>query len=701
VHTDVMNARIAQGDIAVGMVGTFDVDNYGDRLFPLIAAAALSRRDPRIRIVPFSLNGKSEPSWPFQVRPVDEMVASMSTLSAMLVGGGQIVRFDKRYPIPAPKNADIPIAYWLVPALLAALNGKPVIWNAVGAWTGSPRAPWHDELVRQVFAASYFIGVRDVVSRNHLARLAPDADLELLPDTAFGVSRLWPLQEESVEFTNWRISLGLEGNYVVIQASAAVGSYRSTIESLVESMGTIDAVILPVCWCHGDRAEEFPKLKGHVFLSREWLAPKLISEIIGRSEFVFASSLHACITALSYGVPGVRMPMPSDRKYELLNEFEGIVRIDKKEAVFRLINRGRRIEPRAIEHADRLDRYWDKVADVVIQPPIERCRISRTLMSNWVARVCADRGRFGFTRRLVITMQESLARYFPNKRVALRRALSFLENPVVTPFQRTAGNGTPPIELQSDSEMPPVEADGIGAGNLEGGAERVLDLHRITQQRMKTEPYQWAFIDRLFSIEDAALLAASFPRDKFKKVKGYDGEKSYEYMSRSLIHMGARVPSHPEGLTPAWLALAGDLLSAEYRSALTWTIGRDLTSAVMEVNVIHYGPGAWMGPHLDLKEKIITHVLYFNETWNPQHGGCLNILRSSNPADILAEILPLVGNSSLLVRSNQSWHSVSRVAKDCRTSRRSVNVIFHLRGSVSTMWPPGDKATLRDYVPGA
>src|SRR5205807_4072104 len=136
-----------------------------------------------------------------------ELSASVSNLSAMLIGGGQLIRFDKTYPVPVPANVDMPIAYWLVPAFLSALNGKPVIWNAVGAWTGSPRAPWHDDLVRRVLAASYFVGVRDAVSRDHLATLAPHADLELLPDTAFGLSRIWPLDQESAEFTAWRTSL--------------------------------------------------------------------------------------------------------------------------------------------------------------------------------------------------------------------------------------------------------------------------------------------------------------------------------------------------------------------------------------------------------------------------------------------------------------------------------------------------------------
>ena len=130
---DAMNAGIAHGDMSVAMSGTFDVENYGDLLFPLIAAEALKGRDPRIRVVPFSVTAKSGSAWPFAVRPLAEMVSDISDFSALLVGGGQIIRFDKRYPEPVPAHVDLPIANWLVPAMLAALNGKPVIWNAVGA----------------------------------------------------------------------------------------------------------------------------------------------------------------------------------------------------------------------------------------------------------------------------------------------------------------------------------------------------------------------------------------------------------------------------------------------------------------------------------------------------------------------------------------------------------------------------------------
>jgi GT2 family glycosyltransferase/polysaccharide pyruvyl transferase WcaK-like protein len=374
-----------------GIAGTFDVENYGDLLFPLIASAALSRRNRNIRVQPFSVNAKSSDNWPFQVERLEDLTASVSTLSAMLIGGGQIVRFDKFYPVPAPASADLPLAYWLTPAVLAALTGKPVIWNAVGAWTDSPPAHRHHELIRKVFEASYFIGVRDHVSIDHLSGIAPEAMIELLPDTAFSLSRLWPLEEESAEFTDWRMSLSLPHNYVVIQASAAVENHQARIDALLDSMGQVNAVVLPVCWCHGDRAEHFERFSGKMRLSRTWLSPRLIAEILGRAQFVFASSMHACITALSYGVPVARVDVSKDRKYELLSEFEGIAHLDDDEALTRILRRGRCLEPRVIEHADRLERYWDEVADVVLHPPEEHGKFSRSIMLRWVAQTCGDR----------------------------------------------------------------------------------------------------------------------------------------------------------------------------------------------------------------------------------------------------------------------------------------------------------------------
>ena len=42
------------------------------------------------------------------------------------------------------------------------------------------------------------------------------------------------------------------------------------------------------------------------------------------------------------------------------------------------------------------------------------------------------------------------------------------------------------------------------------------------------------------------------------------------------------------------------------------------------------------------------------------------------------QVSPLVGNSAVLVRSDDSWHAVSRVAEHCRLSRRSLTATTRL-----------------------
>jgi SM-20-related protein len=226
---------------------------------------------------------------------------------------------------------------------------------------------------------------------------------------------------------------------------------------------------------------------------------------------------------------------------------------------------------------------------------------------------------------------------------------------------------------------------------------RVLNMALIRNHRLETYPYSWAAVNCLFDPDDASELSATYPCDHFKLVSSLDGEKEYEYEARSLIAMGAGSVTYPEELSKVWHRLASDLLSSEYRAAMSALTGRDLSQAPLEVNVFHYGPGDSLGAHKDLAEKIVTHVLYFNESWDGANGGCLRILRSKDVTDVAAEIPPLIGYSSVLVRSDKSWHAVSRVARNSPSSRRSVTVTFYRPGAISTMWPPGDTTSLHRY----
>ncbi|WP_411392385.1 2OG-Fe(II) oxygenase family protein [Pseudomonas sp. MPB23] len=225
----------------------------------------------------------------------------------------------------------------------------------------------------------------------------------------------------------------------------------------------------------------------------------------------------------------------------------------------------------------------------------------------------------------------------------------------------------------------------------------MIDLKKLSVHRLHNAPYSWAQINGLYTPEDARALAETYPHDHFKTVSGYGGEKDYEYEARQLIAMDSHQTVNPQALSRQWLALAQCLCSMPYRQAISALTGLDLTQVPMEANLFHYGPGANLGPHPDLPDKLVTHILYFNQTWDPADGGCLQILGSADPTHIVAEVVPIVGNSAVLVRANNSWHAVSRVVQGCRSSRRSVTVTFYRPGSSSSMWPADDQTPLHPY----
>ncbi|WP_314529761.1 2OG-Fe(II) oxygenase [uncultured Pseudomonas sp.] len=225
----------------------------------------------------------------------------------------------------------------------------------------------------------------------------------------------------------------------------------------------------------------------------------------------------------------------------------------------------------------------------------------------------------------------------------------------------------------------------------------MIDLSKLRAHRLQSAPYSWAEIDGLYAPEDARALADTYPHDHFKTVSGYGGAKDYEYEARQLIAMGSHQVVNPHALSRQWLALTHSLCSLQYREAMSALTGLDLTQVPMEANVFHYGPGANLGPHPDLADKLVTHILYFNQSWNPAEGGCLQILGSAEACDVLAQVVPVVGNSAILVRSDHSWHAVSRVVPGCRSSRRSVTVTFYRPGATSSMWPADDKTPLHHY----
>lgn len=653
--------------LQIGIFGTFDLENYGDLLFPLIAEAELSKRLGPITLHRFSYTNKTPPDWPYAVTSLAELPEAINGLDGVLIGGGHILRFDKEVaPGYAPSTPDIhePTGNWLTPILMALQRGIPVAWNAPGAHGDVP--PWADPLMELAVKGSRYICVRDQQSRQAVARFACDAKVPVVPDSAIGIARLVNTRAPSQDFTRLREARGLTGEYVIVQATPKLEAFARFLRSQPRPFRNYKLIVLPTGPVFGENEAVFGHgLPGAVRLN-VWPNPLLLAELIAGASAVIGISLHLSLTALAFGVPLFRPADAFGGKHAVLLEHDGVFPFDDKGEIDSrqfAVGLGRKTPSPAVNAAlCKLTDHWDTVADVFLNEAETSASTLRAINYLWQA--------------MPALLENNAA-----ASIGAPERDSQIRTPYKSRMSEDSGAASSFRQIETANE----------------GRQEMIDLTRFVPQSLSTQPYEWAFVDGLFDPRDAAELVASYPCDNYKTVRGYDGEKGYEYEARSLIGMGASAASHAEILSPVWRRLADALLSPAYRQAVARLTGCDLDSMTMEANIFHYGPGAWLGPHVDLKDKVVTHVFYFNETWDSEDGGCLKILRSSDMHDEAASITPVVGNSVVIVRSEKSWHAVSPVVKGCALSRRSLALTFYSPGSVSTMWPPGDRTPLHAY----
>lgn len=159
-------------------------------------------------------------------------------LDGLLIGGGFIIRFDKEVaPGYAPPSPQIhhPTGYWLTPALIALQNNVPGVWNAPGT-DGKSVPDWASPLMHQVLTLSRYVSVRDEPSRTALERLA-SAPISVVLDTAFGLPRLLALRgTPSPDVTRLSKAHGLDGPYIIVQATSGVEGFIRFIKNHVEQL---------------------------------------------------------------------------------------------------------------------------------------------------------------------------------------------------------------------------------------------------------------------------------------------------------------------------------------------------------------------------------------------------------------------------------------------------------------------------------
>ena len=373
--------------------GTFDVDNYGDHLFPRVAAHELQRRLPGAALDAYAPYGRLRPT-PLDDGPVAPLGAwtprrareLAGAYDTVVIGGGEIIHLNDPllapvYGASAGELTRMAPSRFFVEALGPKLERRcPVIWHAVGVSV----EPVGDDAqrLRAALAGRPYVAVRDRCSRDRLRRAGVERPIEIVPDSALLLDRVLPAAVLAGRLDHLRAAGSYPpGRAVVIQGcdlivSQAGGLARARGEWLDRQPvdgEPLEPVIIETGRCRGDTV--FADAAGPQLAPRRVfrLPPEagiddLAAAIAGGLVFV-GSSLHGAITALVYGRPFVLLNLAGESKLDGFGDLTGLEDrvVHDVDALAPALDRAMTTPapPGMLFHLQRrLDDHFDRIAEI-------------------------------------------------------------------------------------------------------------------------------------------------------------------------------------------------------------------------------------------------------------------------------------------------------------------------------------------------
>lgn len=373
-------------DRDVLICGMYDMHNFGDLMFPLIARHELGQRGFRVQALsPTGADTGLREAMP--TRPVWSAFDPDVPCGGLLIGGGYIIHTHRMDMLHEYRDAGIGAAVapamWLGATLVGALRDVPVVWNAPGL--PHPVRPGVRTLAASAFAAADYMSLRDEGSVR-MAGLTGVEGIHVVPDTVLGIDRLWPRDTLRAHFGRLCQRLGITDSTKVIAihvrrrslGNTPVSAFASALAKVCRTQDLVP-VMIGLGTAHSDDRIARDLSAALTVLGCPNAAldrPEGLREIaalLAHARAYAGSSLHGYIAAAAYGVPGQLVARPAYRKFDgLVGHLErSSDKVSDWQAALDRIGRSMTEPPPALptEIAAALDRHWTGIASAFDKGP--------------------------------------------------------------------------------------------------------------------------------------------------------------------------------------------------------------------------------------------------------------------------------------------------------------------------------------------
>jgi Polysaccharide pyruvyl transferase len=329
----------------LGQLGTFDVENYGDLLYPVLFKKMLEQRRKNGEVTKFSVRGSDclQDSG-YRSRPVSRLFSSRSEQPhSLVVGGGDLLHTEwdtvvSYYRSLCEEEGEKLVPNWWRRKMMkfqkkswtadTEFRRRYLDYSSIGPFMIRPDerniksvaycscgvpSPFNETIRQEItdtFNDAQFIYVRDHRSKDNLTSAGVTNEIHVAPDLVVALSDFFDATSERQKGRDILRQRGVDVDrrILIFQCNRQSPEHIDVIVAQLKSFQSRDGcevVLVPLGGCHGDREylKEITDRSGGTFHYVPLRSIFDIISVLASCDIFLGTSMHGNITAFSFGIP--------------------------------------------------------------------------------------------------------------------------------------------------------------------------------------------------------------------------------------------------------------------------------------------------------------------------------------------------------------------------------------------------------------